>query len=48
MEPIPRVTARVLPVNPDGEVLVLQDLDPAVPAEDLPEILALAVEAVIG
>ena len=31
MEPIPRVTARVLPVNPDGEVLLLQDVDPAVP-----------------
>ena len=31
MEPIPRVTARVVPVNPDREVLLLQDLDPAVP-----------------
>jgi 8-oxo-dGTP pyrophosphatase MutT (NUDIX family) len=31
MEPIPRVSARVLPVSPQGEVLLLQDLDPAVP-----------------
>ena len=31
MEPIPRVTARVLPVCPDGEVLLLQERDPAVP-----------------
>jgi 8-oxo-dGTP pyrophosphatase MutT (NUDIX family) len=31
MEPIPRVSARVLPVSPEGEVLLLQDLDPAVP-----------------
>ncbi len=31
MEPIPRVSARVLPVCPEGEVLLLQDLDPAVP-----------------
>jgi 8-oxo-dGTP pyrophosphatase MutT (NUDIX family) len=31
MEPIPRVSARVLPVCPGGEVLLLQDLDPAVP-----------------
>jgi 8-oxo-dGTP pyrophosphatase MutT (NUDIX family) len=31
MEPIPRVSARVLPVSPVGEVLLLQDLDPAVP-----------------
>lgn len=30
-QPIPRVSARVLPVSPDGEVLLLQDLDPAVP-----------------
>lgn len=31
MEPIPRVSARVLPVCPDGEVLLLQDQDPAYP-----------------
>ena len=31
MEPIPRVSARVLPVSPHGEVLLLQDLDPAEP-----------------
>ncbi len=31
MEPVPRVSARVLPVCPDGEVLLLQDLDPADP-----------------
>jgi 8-oxo-dGTP pyrophosphatase MutT (NUDIX family) len=30
-EPIPRTTARVLPVNEDGEVLLLQDQDPALP-----------------
>lgn len=30
-EPILRVTARVLPVNHRGEVLLLQDQDPAVP-----------------
>ena len=89
MEPIPRVSARVLPVSPDGEVLLLQDRDPAErdvlrwgtiggavdpgesleeaavremheetglidpadltpPADDLPEILAAAVAAVLG
>jgi 8-oxo-dGTP pyrophosphatase MutT (NUDIX family) len=31
MEPIPRVSARVLPVSPDGEVLLLQDQDPSFP-----------------
>jgi 8-oxo-dGTP pyrophosphatase MutT (NUDIX family) len=31
MEPIPRVSARVLPVSPDGEVLLLQDQDPTYP-----------------
>jgi len=31
MEPIPRVSARVLPVCPGGEVLLLQDQDPAFP-----------------
>ena len=31
MEPILRISARVLPVSPDDEVLLLQDLDPAVP-----------------
>jgi len=31
MQPIPRVSARVLPVCPAGEVLLLQDLDPAQP-----------------
>jgi hypothetical protein len=36
MEPIPRVSARVLPVSPDGEVLLLQDRDRD-PAE--PEVL---------
>jgi 8-oxo-dGTP pyrophosphatase MutT (NUDIX family) len=30
-EPIPRTTARVLPVNEEGEVLLLQDQDPALP-----------------
>jgi 8-oxo-dGTP pyrophosphatase MutT (NUDIX family) len=30
-DPIPRVSARVLPVCPEGEVLLLQDLDPADP-----------------
>jgi 8-oxo-dGTP pyrophosphatase MutT (NUDIX family) len=30
-EPIRRTTARVLPVNLEGEVLLLQDQDPAVP-----------------
>jgi 8-oxo-dGTP pyrophosphatase MutT (NUDIX family) len=30
-EPIRRTTARVLPVNARGEVLLLQDQDPAVP-----------------
>jgi 8-oxo-dGTP pyrophosphatase MutT (NUDIX family) len=30
-EPISRVTARVLPVNVEGEVLLLQDQDPAFP-----------------
>jgi 8-oxo-dGTP pyrophosphatase MutT (NUDIX family) len=30
-QPIPRTTARVLPVNLDGEVLLLQDQDPARP-----------------
>jgi 8-oxo-dGTP pyrophosphatase MutT (NUDIX family) len=30
-EPIPRTTARVLPVNEHGEVLLLQDQDPAHP-----------------
>ena len=32
MEPIPRVSARVLPVCPEGEVLLLQDQDPTDPA----------------
>ena len=36
MEPIPRISARVLPVCPDGAVLLPQDLDPA------------AVDAVLG
>ncbi len=31
MEPIPRVSARVLPVCADGEVLLLQDQDPTYP-----------------
>jgi len=31
MERIQRVAARVLPVSPDGEVLMLQDQDPAEP-----------------
>ena len=31
MEPIHRVSARVLPVSPDGEVLLLQDVDPVEP-----------------
>ena len=31
MEPIPRVSARVLPVCPEGEVLLLQDQDPTYP-----------------
>ena len=31
MEPIPRVSARVLPVSPDGEVLLLHDQDPTYP-----------------
>ena len=31
MEPIPRVSARVLPVSADGEVLLLQDQDPTYP-----------------
>jgi 8-oxo-dGTP pyrophosphatase MutT (NUDIX family) len=31
MDPVPRVSARVLPVCPEGEVLLLQDLDPARP-----------------
>ena len=31
MEPILRITARVLPVSPDGAVLLLQDQDPARP-----------------
>jgi hypothetical protein len=31
-QPVPRVSTRVLPVSPAGEVLLLQDLDPAVPA----------------
>jgi 8-oxo-dGTP pyrophosphatase MutT (NUDIX family) len=30
-EPIHRTTARVLPVSPDGAVLLLQERDPAVP-----------------
>jgi 8-oxo-dGTP pyrophosphatase MutT (NUDIX family) len=30
-EPIPRTTARILPVNQEGEVLLLQDQDPALP-----------------
>lgn len=32
-DPIHRSTARVLPVSPDGEVLLLQDQDPAHPGE---------------
>jgi 8-oxo-dGTP pyrophosphatase MutT (NUDIX family) len=31
MEPIPRVSARVLPVSAEGEVLLLQDQDPTYP-----------------
>jgi 8-oxo-dGTP pyrophosphatase MutT (NUDIX family) len=31
MEPMHRVSARVLPVSPDGEVLLLQDRDPTYP-----------------
>jgi 8-oxo-dGTP pyrophosphatase MutT (NUDIX family) len=31
MEAMPRVSARVLPVSPGGEVLLLQDQDPAHP-----------------
>lgn len=31
MAPVPRLTARVLPVSPVGEVLLLQDRDPARP-----------------
>ena len=31
MEPIPRVSARVLPVCPEGAVLLLQDQDPTYP-----------------
>jgi len=33
MEPIHRIAARVLPVSPDGEVLLLQGQDPAVPGD---------------
>ena len=33
MEPIHRIAARVLPVSPAGEVLLLQGQDPAVPGE---------------
>jgi ADP-ribose pyrophosphatase YjhB (NUDIX family) len=33
MERIQRVTARVVPVNAEGEVLLLQDQDPARPGE---------------
>jgi 8-oxo-dGTP pyrophosphatase MutT (NUDIX family) len=33
MEPIHRVAARLLPVNPDGEVLLLQGQDPARPGD---------------
>lgn len=33
MEPIVRASARVLPVSPDGAVLLLRELDPAHPDE---------------
>ena len=33
MAPVERVTARVLPVSPDGEVLLLQAQDPARPGD---------------
>jgi 8-oxo-dGTP pyrophosphatase MutT (NUDIX family) len=33
MQPVPRVSARVLPVCPEGEVLLLQDQDPTYPGE---------------
>ena len=33
MAPVERVTARVLPVSPVGEVLLLEERDPARPAE---------------
>jgi 8-oxo-dGTP pyrophosphatase MutT (NUDIX family) len=31
MEPVHRISARVLPVSPEGEVLLLQDIDPTEP-----------------
>jgi hypothetical protein len=51
-DPIRRTTARVLPVNRDGDVLLLRGCDPQRPDElagaDLPDVARLAVEAVAG
>jgi hypothetical protein len=51
-DPIRRTTARVLPVNRDGDVLLLRGCVTQRPDElagaDLPDVARLAVEAVAG